>query len=175
MRGFARRALGMSRLGVFARMVCVMVGVGGCLAAAEGTDSAQAEPTLAEEQALTAWQCAPCGSDEYVHSVSLSQGNALGCAGGPAYRCELIPWASRASFAHCGDAVSCPPGWHVSGAQSGPSYCGGISGRTTCSAVPYPSGTYLTCDPICYPGFTETTVSVGVPSCDYQDKRTCVK
>lgn len=167
---FSQRVLGMWAIG----SVVAVTAAAGCVVPAEGDDAAPAEPTTAVEQSLTGWQCASCGSNDYRHSVSLIQGSALGCTNGEAYRCEVIPWATRASFAHCGDAVACPPGWHVSTAQSGPSYCAGIYGRTSCSAVPYASGTYATCDPICYPGFTETTVNVGATSCDYQDKRTCV-
>ncbi|WP_437662003.1 hypothetical protein [Sorangium sp. So ce1182] len=171
MDSFSRWTMGVYGLG----LSVALTGAAGCLGTAEGEDAALAEPIAAGAQALTGWQCAACVSGEYTHSVSLSQGSALGCANGEAYRCELIPWATRAAFTHCDASVACPPGWYVSGSQSGPSYCAGIYDRISCGAVPYPSGAYATCDPICYPGFTETVVNAGVPSCDYQDKRTCVK
>lgn len=152
------------------------IALAGCVAAEMGGSAPPLDDRAAEAaQALTGWQCSCSAASEYIVSVSLSQGTALGCASGAAYRCESIPWCTRGSFTQCSESLECPPGWHASGRRSGPSYCNGIMDSTSCSAVPYPGGTYATCDASCALGFTQTSVAPDTPSCDYGTKITCQK
>lgn len=130
-------------------------------------------PSAEAAQALTGWQCACDARSEYMSAVSFSQGNALGCAGGVAYRCGSIPWCTRGNFTQCSDGPWCPPGWFSTSRRSGPSYCAGIMDNTSCSALPYPSGTYITCDAACALGFTQTREEPGMPSCDFDARLTC--
>lgn len=149
-----------------------LAALGGCLAGESAP--AVGEPVATASDAMTAWQCAACTGDEYVFEVSVPQGATLGCAGA-AYRCASIPWCTRSSFSSCSPDGICPPGWYSQSIYSGPSYCGGIETQAGCRAIPYPTGTYITCDPSCAPGFTQTAISTQLPHCDFGERRTCTR
>jgi hypothetical protein len=150
----------------------LLAALGGCLAGESAT--AVGEPVATASDATTAWQCAACNGHEYVFDVSVFQGAAIGCVG-EAFRCARIPWCTGVSFASCSPDGICPPGWYAGSISNGPGYCGAIATRADCTRIPYPTGTYTTCDPACTPGFSQTAITDSVSSCEFGDRRTCTR